>query len=113
MSLDIASYGGSLEGVLDQLRILVQQRHHRVSPGWRQEEDRSLRSGRFVLIERLSIRRRGKCRDSDRLRVAAGLFGELPQLRDLPWKVGAGSGIGHPAVAVANHSLHPARTMAA
>src|SRR6266851_7922149 len=110
MSLDIASYGGSLEGVLDQLRILVQQRHHRVSLGWRQEE---LRSRRFVLIQRLSIRRRGESRYSDRPRVAAGLFGELSQLRDLPWKVGAGSGIGHPAVAVANHSLHPARTMAA
>jgi hypothetical protein len=63
--------------VLDQLRILIQQRHHRVSAGWRQEKNRSLRSGRFVLVERLSIRGRGKRRDSDRLRVAAGLFGEL------------------------------------
>src|SRR5260370_17183315 len=105
MSLDIASYGGSLEGVLDQLSILVQQRHHRVSLGRRQEEDRSLRSRRFVLIQRLSIRRRGESRYSDRPRVAPALFGAMPQLSDLPLKLGAGSRLGPPSYALSNHHL--------
>jgi hypothetical protein len=60
-----SSYRTSLT-VLDQLRILVYQRHHRVSAGSREEEDRSLRSRRFVLIERLPVRRRGKGSNSDR-----------------------------------------------